>query len=166
MQLTIIGRVGVSVYYSCLRSRRGRAANPGEASPRSHRVLNSDLGGEDLREVHLPIREDGLGLTSSISIRGTVYIGWPSLVLGRVVASSARDNLPSILERSPNRPMDQVLLKPVVTEVTRRQNEDAVGASWPALVAEDEPQGRGIGNLMVEAGAKSKRGVGGRGRGC
>ena len=64
-------------------------------------------------------------------------------------------------------------LKIVATEAKRRQIEDAVGSSWAALAVEENPQGRGIGTLLVEAGAggggeREGRGVEGRawGRGC
>ena len=50
----------------------------------------------------------------------------------------------------------------MATEVKRSQIEDAVGSSWAALAAEEDPQGRGIGTLLVEAGA---RGGGGGGEG-
>ena len=53
-------------------------------------------------------------------------------------------------------------LKIVATEAKRSQIEDAVGSSWAALAAEEDPQGRGIGTLLVEAGAG---GGGGEGRG-
>ena len=46
------------------------------------------LGHEALRQAHLPIREGGLGLTSSSSIKGAAYIGYHALVLGCVVAAS------------------------------------------------------------------------------
>ena len=124
------------------------------------------LGHDALRQAHLPIRVGGLGLTSSISIKGAAYIGCHALVLGRVVAASARENLPSLLERLPERPMASVLieeLKIMATEAKRTQIEDAVGSSWAALAAEEDPQGRGIGTLLVEAGAGGGRG-GGRGR--
>ena len=52
-------------------------------------------------------------------------------------------------------------LKIMATEAKRSQIEDAVGSSWAALAAEEDPQGRGIGTLLVEAGA----GGGGGGRG-
>ena len=52
-------------------------------------------------------------------------------------------------------------LKIVATEAKRSQIEDSVGSSWAALAAEEDPQGRGIGTLLVEAGA----GGGGRGAG-
>ena len=54
-------------------------------------------------------------------------------------------------------------LKIVATEAKRSQIEDAVGSSWAALAAEEDPQGRGIGTLLVEAGARG--GGGGRGAG-
>ena len=63
-------------------------------------------------------------------------------------------------------------LKIVATEAKRSQLEDAMGSSWAALAAEEDPQGRGIGTLLVEAGAggggggegRGGRGAGGRGR--
>ena len=122
-------------------------------------------GHDALRQAHLPIREGGLGLTSSSSIKGAAYIGCHALVLGRVVAASARGNFPSLLERLPERPMASALLgelKIVATEAKRSQIEDAVGSSWAALAAEEDPQGRGKGTLLVEAGAG---GGGGRERG-
>ena len=67
-------------------------------------------------------------------------------------------------------------LKIVATEAKRSQIEDAVGSSWAALAAEEDPQGRGIGTLLVEAGAgggggrverEGRGGEGGAwGRGC
>ena len=122
------------------------------------------LGHDALRQAHLPIREGGLGLTSSSSTKGAAYIGCHALVLGRVVAASARGDLPSLLERLPERPMASALLeelKIVATEAKRSQIEDAVGSSWAALAAEEDPQGRGIGTLLVEAGAGGGGGGGG-----
>ena len=56
--------------------------------------------------------------------------------------------------------------KTVATEAKRRQIEDTVGSSWAALAAEEDPQGRGIVTLLVEAGAGGGGGGGeGRGRG-
>ena len=64
-------------------------------------------------------------------------------------------------------------LKIVATEANKTQMEDAVGSSWAALAAEENPQGRGIGTLLVEAGAgggggkeRGRRGAGGRGGGA
>ena len=54
-------------------------------------------------------------------------------------------------------------LKIVTTEAKRSQIEDAVCSSWAALAAEEDPQVRGIGTLLVEAGAGGGRG-GGEGR--
>ena len=54
-------------------------------------------------------------------------------------------------------------LKIVATEAKRSQIEDAVGSSWASLAAEEGPQGRGIGTLLVEAGAGGGGG-GGEGR--
>ena len=58
-------------------------------------------------------------------------------------------------------------LKIVATEAKRSQTEDAVGSSWAALAAEEDPQGRGIGTLLVKAGAGGggREGRGGRGAG-
>ena len=82
------------------------------------------LGHDVLRQAHLPIREGGLVLTSSSSIKGAAYIGCHALVLGLVVAASARGNLPSLLEQLPERPMAPALLeelKIVATETKRSQ---------------------------------------------
>ena len=118
---------------------------------------------EALRQAHLLIREGSLGLTRSSSIKGAAYIVCQALVLGRAVAASARQNLPSVLERLPERHMASALieeLKTVATEAKRSLEEDAVGRSWAALAAEEDPQGRGIGNLLVEAGARGGGGGG------
>ena len=56
------------------------------------------LGHEALRLAHLPIREGGLELTSSSSIKGAAYIGCHALVLGRVVSASARGTFHSFLK--------------------------------------------------------------------
>ena len=117
------------------------------------------LGHDALRQAHLPIRE------SCCSIKGAAYIGSHTLVLGRVIAASARGNLPRLLERLPERPMASALveeLKIVATEAKRSHIEDAVDSSWAALAAEEGPQGNGIGSLLAEAGAE---GGGGGGRG-
>ena len=122
------------------------------------------LGHDALRQAHLPIREGGLGLTSRSSIKGAAYIGCHALVLGRVVAAYARGNLPFLFERLPERPMASALieeLKIVATEAKRSQIENAMGSSRAALAAKEDPQGRGIGTILVEAGA----GGGGGGRG-
>ena len=133
----------------------------------THTHTHTHLGHDALRQAHLPIREGGLGLTSSISIKGAAYIGCHALVLGRVVAAAAaRGNLPSLLERLPERPMASAFieeLKIVATEAKRTQTEDAVGSSWAALATEEDPQGREIGTLLVEAGAGGGGGGGGGG---
>ena len=103
------------------------------------------LGHEALRQAHLPIREGGLGLISSDAIRGAAYIGCQALVLGHVVAASARENLPSLLERLPERPMASALigeLKTLATEVGKCDMEDVVGTSWAALAAGEDPHAR------------------------
>ena len=127
------------------------------------------LGHEALRQVHLPIREGGFGLISSSSIKGATQIGCHALVLGRVVAASARGNLPSLLERLPERPMASALteeLRTVATEAKRSQIKDAMGSSWTALAAEEDPQGRGMETLLVETGAgEAGGGAAGRGEG-
>ena len=109
-----------------------------------------------LRQAHLPILEGGLGLTSSSSIKGAAYTGCHALIPGRVVAAPARGNLPPLLEWLPERPVASALigeLKTVATKTKISQIEDVVGNSWAALAAEEDPQGRGIRTLLVEAGA-------------
>ena len=98
-------------------------------------------------------------------MKGAVYIGCPALVLGRVVAASAQGNLPSLLERLPERPMASAFfeeLKNVATEV-KRSHLEAVGTSWAALAAKEDLQGRDIGTLLVKVGAEGRGGWGGGG---
>ena len=100
------------------------------------------LGHEALRQAYLLILEGVLALASSSSIKGATYIGCHALVLGRVVAVSARGNLPRLFDRLPERPMASALiqeLKIVTTEAERSQIEDAVDISWAALAAEEDP---------------------------
>ena len=127
------------------------------------------LGHEALRQAHLSIEKGGLGLTSSNSIKGVAYIGCHVFFLGRVVAASTRGDLLSLLERLREGPTASALLeKTMATKFKRGQIEDAVGTSGAALVAEDDSQGRGIGSVLVEAGAERegvRGGVDGRGEG-
>ena len=53
----------------------------------------------------------------------------------------------------------------MTAEVKRSQIEDAVGSSWAVLTVEEDPQGRGIGTLLVEAGAGGRGGREGMGGG-
>ena len=69
------------------------------------------LGHDALRQTHLPIREGGLGLTSSSSIKGAAYIGCHALVLGRVVAASARGTFRPFLNGCLSNPWRQRSLK-------------------------------------------------------
>ena len=52
-------------------------------------------------------------------------------------------------------------LKTVAPEVKRSRIKNAVGRSWAARAAEEDPQGRGIGAILIKAGG----GGGGRGGG-
>ena len=56
----------------------------------------------------------------------------------------------------------------MAAEAKISQIDDAVGSSWTALAVEEDPQGRGIGTLLVEEGAgreEGRRGKRGRGGG-
>ena len=124
------------------------------------------LGYDALRQAHLPIREGGLGLTMLLLHQRRGIYRLPRPGPGACRRCLRPGNLPSLLERLPERPMASALieeLKIVATEAKRSQIEDAVGSSWAALAAEEDPQGRGIGTLLVEAGAGGGRG-GGEGR--
>ena len=84
------------------------------------------------------------------------------------VSSLLPSGFPSLLKRLPERPLASALieeLKTVAIETNRSQIEDAVGSSWAALAAEENPQKRGMGILLVEAG-EGGGGEGGRGGEC
>ena len=68
---------------------------------------------EVIRKAHLPIRKGSIRLNRSNTI-----IGCHALVLGQVVAASARGNLPSFLERLLMRLMASALLKELKTLAT------------------------------------------------
>ena len=85
-----------------------------------------------LRQAHLPVREGGLGLTSSVDVSDAAYIGCHALALGRVPTAASSAGLPDLLERLPERPLAQELiaaLKQVAEVATEAQLKDAVGAS-------------------------------------
>ena len=71
-----------------------------------------------LGQTHVAIRESGLGLTSTISMKGAAYIDCYALVLGRVVAAFTRGNLPSLLKRLRERPMESALFEALKTNIT------------------------------------------------
>ena len=52
-------------------------------------------------------------------------------------------------------------LKTVATKAKRSQIEDAVGSSWAVLAVEENPQRRGKGTLLIEAGGGGGQGWGG-----
>ena len=55
----------------------------------------------------------------------------------------------------------------MATKAKISQIEDALGSSWAALAAEEDPQGRGIENLLFNSRSGSRRrGGGGGGRGA
>ena len=54
-------------------------------------------------------------------------------------------------------------VKDVTTEAKGSHIEDAVGSSWAALAADEDPPGRGVGTLLVEAGPGGGGGGGGGG---
>ena len=56
-------------------------------------------------------------------------------------------------------------LKSVAAGVKKVQIEDTVGTSYAALAAEEDPQRRGVGTLLVKARAKGGGG-GEEGEGC
>lgn len=63
------------------------------------------LGLEALSEARLPIREGGVSLINSADIREAAYVGCQALVLGRVAAVSAREELTTLFQRPSDRPM-------------------------------------------------------------
>ena len=69
------------------------------------------LGHDALRQAHLPIREGGLGLTSSSSIKGAAYIDCHALILRRVVAAFSGGNFRPFLNGCLSDPWRQRSLK-------------------------------------------------------
>lgn len=78
------------------------AAAAGFLSPEEPYTNQTHLEHETLREAHLTTRDDGHGLTITAVITGAAHVGCQALILCRVVAASAREKLPSLLEWAPN----------------------------------------------------------------
>ena len=79
----------------------------------------------------MPIGEGDLGLTGRNSIKDAAYIVCHALILGRVVAASARGNLQSLFQRLPERPIASAFvekLKTVAAEV--KSSQLTRGCSW------------------------------------
>lgn len=87
------------------------------------------LGHETLRQAHLPIGENVLGLANSDAIQGAVYIGSQASVLGRVVAIYGRENLPTRLERIPKCLVPSVFLGELKTISRGGQKKQIRGCS-------------------------------------
>lgn len=89
----------------------------------------------------------------------------PSLGPGRVAAASARENLLNLFGRLPEHRTASAILdepKALAAEVESSKKEDAVGASWAAPAAGEDPRKRGIGILLLEVRAIERRRVRGR----
>ena len=117
------------------------------------------LGHEALRQAPLPIREVGLGLTSSSSMKGAAYIGSRALVLRRVVAASARGNLPSLLERLPERPMASVLIEELKIGATgaKRSQRGCSGQRMGSPSGGRGPSRKRIRNSTGQSGSRRRR---------
>lgn len=103
------------------------------------------LRSEALHQAHLPVQEGGLCLTSSVTVSGTAFIGSQARAFGReFIAASAR-GLPALSERLTGRPLAKKLVA-VLKEV-------AVGASWVAIAAGTEMDGKETGGLLLDVGS-------------
>ena len=124
------------------------------------------LGHDALRQAHLPIREGGLGTDQKqLNQRRGIY-RLPRPGPGACRRCLRPGNLSFLLERLPERPMALALIEEVkigATEAKRNQIEDAVGSSWAAQAAEEDPERRGIQTLLNSLSGNRRRG-GGRGR--
>ena len=116
--------------------------------------------------THTRTQEGGFILTSRNFIKDAAYIGCHAFVLRPVITAVAWGNVLFALDWLLERPMASAFLeepKTVATDVERSRIKGAMESSWVALSAEEDPQGRGIGALLVEAGTgggKGRREVG------
>ena len=141
------------------------AATSGLASPeevRSNPELCKKqrvLGRYALQQAHLPIREGGLGLTSGKSTAGAAFIGGQALALARAVAAASTPQVQEHLRRLPERPMIKALvheLKEAAKIMTTDQLNSTVGTSWTALATSSTIEGREMGALLTEVGAREE----------
>ena len=121
------------------------------------------LGHEALRQAHLPIREGGLGPTSSSLVKGAAYIGCHALVLGRVVAPSARGNLLPLLERLRERSIVSSASEELKTMATEAKKSRIEVTGSPSDGR--EPSREGDRNSTGQSGSRTREGEGeGRGK--
>ena len=165
--------VGAGVYHSWWRSCRGRATNARGSSPRHHYVPKSDLPGARCPTAGPPANPRRRPWTYQQQLhqrRGIYRLPRPGPGACRRCLRPGEPSVPSWTAAwathgvsAPWRAEDRG------HRSLEKQIEGAVSSSWAALAAEEDSQGRGIGTLLVEAGAggggRRERGGGGRGGG-
>lgn len=76
-------------------------------------------------------------------------------ILEHIVVDSSLDNPPSLLDRSPERPIASARvheLKMLAEEVEKCDIEEVVGTPSAVLAVSEDPHARGLKTLLVEAG--------------
>ena len=119
---------------------------------RGHPILSK----EAIRQARLPVREGGLGLPSAVEVSGPAFIGCQALVLADVVAATVSPDLGATLSNVATTAHAVELrreLRKLAEFASGPQLAEMVGSSWAALAMDKDPAGRGIGALLVEAGA-------------
>lgn len=133
------------------------SAFPGESRHDPNVYRNQPcVGHEALHLAHLPIRESVPELISIDAIKDAAYIGYQALILGHVVASSALENLSSLLEQIPERPMKSALIdemKTLATEAEKCDMEVVLGTLRAARAACEDPNAGGLRTPLVDEGA-------------
>lgn len=98
---------------------------------------------EALHQPHQPLRDVGLVPTSNDTVKGAAYTGHQSLFLRHVVvAASAGENPPSLLEWLLEHPMDSMLIyemKTLAADVQINNTEEGVDTSWAELTMGEDP---------------------------
>ncbi|CAB1112857.1 unnamed protein product [Ectocarpus sp. CCAP 1310/34] len=110
-------------------------------------------------QVHLPMREGGLGITSNVLIRESAFVAGQALVFSKSVQASTGYTVEQCLPRLAQLPTGLALidsLKKLEEIITKDKLEKAVGQSWAKLATSDEltPALKGV--YLLEAGKAGK----------
>lgn len=131
---------------------RDRAGAEEQASPEEIRTNHglcwqqTVLEADALRQARVAARKGGLGLTSSAAVASAAYISFQALALARELTAASTRGSSTFLNRLRERPLAKALIAALrqVAEIgTERQLEDAVAASWAAIAAGKEMEGKG-----------------------
>ncbi|CAB1119293.1 unnamed protein product [Ectocarpus sp. CCAP 1310/34] len=150
MRKIVLGKMANSMRISTVKEER--------ADPTKSEEVDS-FNATARAQVHLPMREGGLGITSNVLIRESAFVAGQALVFSKSVQASTGYTVEQCLPRLAQLPTGLALidsLKKLEEIITKDKLEKAVGQSWAKLATSDEltPALKGV--YLLEAGKAGK----------